>query len=177
MSEGQPQPVPQEIISPPEAGSTEGLGNLISSLVEQQAVSRYENEEDKYDSRETRVSNLLMDLGVTVSEVWHPIVRDVSLGYNALVYDKLPAIKQARFLTEARRYQQERGGTDLVLTEEEGKILKDITQKLDIAYDPGTATSPEKRTFSLAALESKAPEASAIPREYRSRYFTKGNTQ
>ena len=44
MPEGQPQPIPQEVISQPETGSSEGFGNIVTSLIEQQTILITEDE-------------------------------------------------------------------------------------------------------------------------------------
>lgn len=162
MAEGQPQPAPEDVQSTPETGSSEDVGTFITSLVEQQTHSHDEDEEAKYNSPETRVYGLLMDLRSTVADEWHPTVAHVFLGYGSLVYDKLPATKQAIFLSDARRYQMHREGADLELTQQEGEILKNITHAIGIEYDPGEAGNPEKRTFRLADIEAKAPDRAKV---------------
>jgi hypothetical protein len=103
MPEGQPIPQPDSVTSTPETGTPEGLGNLITSLVEQQTISQYENEEDKYDSKETRVYNLLIDLRVTSPDVWHDTVANVFTAYSSLIYDKLPLTNTTTVVSLARK--------------------------------------------------------------------------
>lgn len=176
MPEGYPQPAPPDVISPQETGRSEGLGNLITSLVEQQTTS-YENgdddEEARYDSKETRVYNLLIDLRSSSPELWHDTIANVFTAYGSLIYDKLPISKQALFLWDSRNEQEERGA-DLVLTQEEGGILQNIAQSVGVEYDPGTAENAEQKTFKLADIEKKKPDRAKVPPEYLRWQFNKG---
>lgn len=167
MTEGQPLPHPDDVTSTPETGNSENIGNLITSLVEQQKTSYGEDrdEQAKYNAIETRVYSLLIDLRSEVSDTWYPVVANVFTAYGSLVYEKLPVTKQAIFLWDARRHQNDRGG-DLVLTEEEGGILKNIAHAVGIEYDPGAAETPEKRTFTLTDIEKRAPDYSEVPPPY-----------
>ncbi len=173
MPEGQPKPAPQDVISPPETGSTEDLGNIITSLVEQQAISHYKDsneEKARYNSIETNVYNLLIDLRVASPDIWHDTVANVFTAYGSLIYDDLPLTKKALFLYDARNEQAARG-TDLVLTAEEGGILQNIARAVGVEYDPGAAENTEQKTFRLADVEAKAPDPSELPTQFR-RYFS-----
>lgn len=165
MAEQQPFPQPDPLTPTQETGHPEDIAQFITSLVEQQTTSQSEDEEARYDSRETRVYNLLIDLRMEAPEIWIDTVANVFTAYGSLIYKRLPLSKQALFLWDARNHQNRRGA-DLVLTEEEGGILKNIAHAVGIEYDPGAAETPEKRTFPLADIEAKAPDRSAIPKEY-----------
>ena len=62
--------------------------------------------------------------------------------------------------SEDTRNEQEARGVDLVLTVEEGDILKKLAHAVGMEYDPGEAENPEKRTFPLADIEKRTPDRS-----------------
>lgn len=167
MTEGPPQPIrPDPIAS--EAGNTERAVSFITQLIQQQS------QDTRYNPKEMQMYNMLQDLVAETTQEGYPdfverdprytiaglndMVEHVLLGYGSLIFDTLPPHKQARFLYQARREQEVRGG-ELELTEVEGNILKSIAAAVDREYDPG---SREQRTFLLADIEKQAPDPATV---------------
>ena len=95
-------------------------------------------------------------------------LRNVGLGLGFLFYDQwgdmgyIGRAKQVAFQKRLERLDEAYQG-QLVLTYEEGLMLRDAAAAVNVAYDPGEpAETPEnmqKRTFIFTDLDQKANES------------------
>ncbi len=92
-------------------------------------------------------------------------IRNVSIGLGFLFYNQWGEMghtgrsKQGAFQKRLQRWYEEYQG-ELVLTHEEGIMLRDAAAAVNVAYDPGepedTPENIQKRTFNFADLEQRA---------------------
>ncbi len=98
-------------------------------------------------------------------------MRNISLGLGFLFnhqweeMGKTGRTKRATFQKRLQRWQEEYKG-QLVLTHEEGLMLKDAAAVVNVVYDPGGAeNTPEnrkKRTFVFTELSGKPPATTTV---------------
>jgi hypothetical protein len=98
-------------------------------------------------------------------------IRNVSLGLGFLFYnrwsetDRPGRRMQVAFQKRLRRWHEEYKG-QLVLTHEEGLMLRDAAAVVNIPYDPGepedTQENVKKRTFVFANLGDRSPSTTTV---------------
>jgi len=98
----------------------------------------------------------------------HQTIRNISLGLGFLFYNQFGEMgragewKQKAFQKRLQRF----GVNELVLTYEQGQMLKDAASVVNIAYDPGepeeTPENIKKRTFVFADLEGVPPTTTVV---------------
>ena len=149
----------------PQAGNdqTGSVPNPFDALIEQQRLNLGTIDEysDMWQGLTTLTihSPIAAEIRIPVTPELHEMIGHISNGLDFVLFEKVSAEKRGDILREQRELaeiQREEGMSELILTYEEGLILRKAAAAVNIEYDPGTSEEIEKRTFKIADLEAKA---------------------
>ena len=140
-------------------GESAGTGNaldIVHGLTQRQRRLNLPDINAYYDMW----SHLLSESHGYIPQHLTQTIRQVRLGIGFIFYNHPQFSKdnQWKFQRTLQRWHEFYNG-QLVLTHEEGEILRDAAAAINVSYDPGTPEEVEKRTFKFIDIESKPPSS------------------
>ena len=147
-------------------GETSGSGEagsakqIVTDLIQKQQLAVGDTR-SYYDKWVVLASEIYRQVPAEV----HETIKKVGLGLGFLLYNQWGEMglegrgKQVAFQKQLQRERKYFGMNQLVLTHEQGQMLRDIASVVNVTYDPGepeaTPENMKKRTFVFADLEDK----------------------
>jgi hypothetical protein len=156
--EEEERPLPEEVTEVASSRAEEST-DPFTSLIKKFPLQ----EQQKLNLPEVRkVYHMLVDMGSeTAGDIppeLHEIIRNVSIGFGFVAFDKLPDGEKAAFIQRLRRDSRFYNRDKLVLTQEQAAIVKRVASAVNIAYDPGQPEEETKRIFPYADFENRVPD-------------------